>query len=60
MEYSLCMEANRTTRLSTQPPTRLSEYKKTWESEERITTEKKELEELWKLTFDIAEIEHNF
>jgi len=28
--------------------------------EERITTEKKELEKLWKLTFDIAEIEHNF
>ena len=28
--------------------------------ERRITTERKELEELWKLTFNIAEIELSF
>ena len=58
MVYNLCMGANRTTRLVNQAPSRLDEHLKTWEQKDGLLKER--AGELWKLTFDIMELEHSF
>ena len=58
MVYSLCMEANRTARLSSQPPSRLSEHEKTWEQRDGLLKER--ARRIVDTYLDIAEIEHSF
>lgn len=59
MIRSLCMEVNRTEKLSSKPQSRLSQHKKSMVVEGRITNIKERARRIVKLPLDIAEIEHS-
>ena len=62
MIRSLCMEVNRTEKLSSKPQSRLiiSQHKKSMVVKGRITNIKERARRIVKLPLDIAEIEHSF